>query len=162
MKALSLWQPWASAIVAGYKKIETRHWKTYYRGPILIHAAKTDMGIKDYQSMLTKTLDNRGKYRGVGHFRYMNTVYDLPRGAIVAVAKLADVKTVLPDFTKRLSVQEKFWGNYDNLRYAWMLEDIEPLSPLPYRGRQGLFEIDPRSFPPEEFEKVEKYLPKSR
>ena len=37
---LSLWQPWASLIAIGAKHIETRHWKTDYRGPIAIHAAK--------------------------------------------------------------------------------------------------------------------------
>jgi hypothetical protein len=40
MKAISLWQPWASAIALGWKKNETRHWSTDYRGPLLIHAAK--------------------------------------------------------------------------------------------------------------------------
>jgi hypothetical protein len=38
MKALSLTQPWASLVVAGAKKLETRSWPTYYRGPLLIHA----------------------------------------------------------------------------------------------------------------------------
>ena len=40
MKALSLWQPWASAIALGHKRIEPRHWTTSYRGLIAIHAAK--------------------------------------------------------------------------------------------------------------------------
>ena len=40
MKALSLWQPWASLIAAGVKRFETRHWETRHRGPIAIHAAK--------------------------------------------------------------------------------------------------------------------------
>lgn len=40
MRAISLWQPWASLVVLGAKKIETRHWSTNYRGPLLIHAAK--------------------------------------------------------------------------------------------------------------------------
>ena len=40
MRAISLWQPWATAIAVGVKQIETRHWKTDYRGPIAIHAAK--------------------------------------------------------------------------------------------------------------------------
>jgi len=40
MKALSLWQPWASAIALGSKRIETRGWATSYRGPLAIHAAK--------------------------------------------------------------------------------------------------------------------------
>lgn len=40
MRALSLWQPWASLIALGVKTIETRGWSTKYRGPLLIHAAK--------------------------------------------------------------------------------------------------------------------------
>jgi hypothetical protein len=41
IKAISLWQPWASLMALGLKRHETRHWPTAYRGPIAIHAAKT-------------------------------------------------------------------------------------------------------------------------
>ena len=40
MKALSLTQPWATLVVIGAKRIETRFWHTSYVGPLLIHAAK--------------------------------------------------------------------------------------------------------------------------
>ena len=36
MKALSLKQPWANLILSGRKTIETRKWKTSYRGDLLI------------------------------------------------------------------------------------------------------------------------------
>ena len=39
MKALSLRQPWASLIADGRKTIETRTWRTHYRGPLAIHAS---------------------------------------------------------------------------------------------------------------------------
>ena len=39
MKALTIWQPWASLIAGGAKQYETRSWATQYRGPIAIHAA---------------------------------------------------------------------------------------------------------------------------
>lgn len=39
MKALSIRQPWASAIINGGKDIENRSWKTKYRGRFLIHAS---------------------------------------------------------------------------------------------------------------------------
>ena len=41
IKAISLWQPWASLIVCGAKEIETRSWSTKVRGTVAIHAAKT-------------------------------------------------------------------------------------------------------------------------
>ena len=40
MKALTLTQPWASLVACGAKTIETRSWRTPYRGPVAIHAAK--------------------------------------------------------------------------------------------------------------------------
>jgi hypothetical protein len=42
MKALSVRQPWARAIVTGLKPIENRTWQTNYRGPLLIHAGQRD------------------------------------------------------------------------------------------------------------------------
>jgi ASCH domain len=36
MKALSVREPWASLIASGKKTIETRSWRTNYRGEILI------------------------------------------------------------------------------------------------------------------------------
>lgn len=41
MKALSVCQPWAHAILALGKNVENRSWPTSYRGPLLIHASKT-------------------------------------------------------------------------------------------------------------------------
>lgn len=40
MKVLSIRQPWAWLICAGYKDVENRDWRTNYRGRILIHAPK--------------------------------------------------------------------------------------------------------------------------
>jgi hypothetical protein len=40
IKCISLWQPWASLVAVGAKRIETRGWATAYRGRLGIHAAK--------------------------------------------------------------------------------------------------------------------------
>ncbi len=45
MKALSVRQPWASLIASGKKTIEVRSWRTHYRGPLLICAAKRPSGL---------------------------------------------------------------------------------------------------------------------
>ena len=39
MKAITIWQPWATLLPLGVKLYETRSWATSYRGPIAIHAA---------------------------------------------------------------------------------------------------------------------------
>lgn len=41
MKALSVVQPWAWAIVHAGKNIENRSWRTHYRGILVIHASLT-------------------------------------------------------------------------------------------------------------------------
>lgn len=40
MKAISINQPWAWLIAAGWKDIENRDWQTKYRGEVLIHTGK--------------------------------------------------------------------------------------------------------------------------
>lgn len=42
MKAITIRQPWAGLIAVGEKVYETRSWPTKYRGPIAIHAGKSD------------------------------------------------------------------------------------------------------------------------
>jgi hypothetical protein len=39
LRALTVHQPWAAALVRGSKRIENRCWRTAYRGPLIIHAA---------------------------------------------------------------------------------------------------------------------------
>ena len=39
MKVLSVKEPFATLILNGIKKIETRSWKTNYRGELFIHAS---------------------------------------------------------------------------------------------------------------------------
>ncbi len=39
MEYLSLHQPWATLLLLGAKRYETRSWRTDYRGPLLIHTS---------------------------------------------------------------------------------------------------------------------------
>ena len=41
MRAITIRQPFASLVVTGRKRLETRKWFTSYRGPLLIHAARS-------------------------------------------------------------------------------------------------------------------------
>lgn len=43
MRILTLTQPWASLIAIGAKTLETRSWRTGYRGPLAIHYALCHM-----------------------------------------------------------------------------------------------------------------------
>lgn len=124
MKAISLWQPWASAIADGNKKIETRGWSTRYRGTILIHAAKHfSKAIKDMCYARCIAVDQ------------------LPFGAIVAVADLAGVQTT-EYLNLKINYYERQWGDYTPGRFGWQLKNIRAFKePIHYRGAQGLFDV---------------------
>ena len=54
MKVISIKQPWASLIIAGYKVYEFRTWKTKYRGELYIQAsvAKLSKDIKERKELM--------------------------------------------------------------------------------------------------------------
>lgn len=95
MKALTLWQPWASLVALGVKRIETRSWSTRYRGRIAIHAAadihmsvNATLGIGTYrvwnEGGVVWWLDNRQRDPESDQY------WPLPFGAVVATADLVD------------------------------------------------------------------------
>lgn len=123
MKAISLWQPWASAMALGLKSIETRHWVTSYRGPMAIHAAKR------------WTAEER-EFAAI-----MGLPAELPLGAVVAIGQLSQIHHS-EHIRDEISEQERAWGNYADGRFGWRFIDVTALpEPIPYRGAQGLFEI---------------------
>jgi hypothetical protein len=136
IKALSLTQPWGTLVASGAKRIETRSWKTSYRGPLAIHAAK---GLpKDTLALFfTEPFASTLRRNGIKH------PSDMPRGAIVATCTLVDC---IPTESIRgsLSENELAFGDYSDGRWAWVLEDVQALSqPVPVKGALGLWEWQP-------------------
>jgi hypothetical protein len=128
MKAISLWQPWASAIALGVKTIETRSWQTSYRGPLLIHAARKWGKLAQDFAATEKALGRL-------------TLDRVPLGAFVAVCNLVDIEPS-QDLELTISPIEKLYGNYQWGRYGWKLEEVRAFDePIGYRGAQGLFEV---------------------
>lgn len=127
MRAISLWQPWASAIPLGLKHVETRHWSTPYRGPLAIHAARRwDRQQREFASV----------ERALGRLPKR-----LPLGAIVAVAVLADVRRT-DELKTQVSAVERIYGDFSPGRFGWMLVEVRALAePIPYLGRQGFFSV---------------------
>lgn len=128
MKVLSIQEPYATLIKDGYKKIETRSWKTNYRGKILIHAS---LG-KTFQKTITNTeVISLLKERSLNH------------GKIICQATLVDCIKMTEEFIKKVQLnnQEYILGIYELGRYAWILENIIPLErTIEVKGKLGLWE----------------------
>lgn len=171
MKCLSLWQPWASLIAIGAKQVETRSWRTKYRGPIAIHAAKVwnqqietlckldtsiSSALRSDDEIRSRMFDPPAEDR-------LGLVRALPLGCVVAVGVLdmclptprdaPDMGNTFTVFDPRrlpdadpgvyaITPSERLLGDYSPGRYAWVLRDVRRLAmPVPCVGKQGLFDV---------------------
>ncbi len=141
MKAITLWQPWATLIALGIKEFETRSWDAQYRGPLAIHAAKRKL---DFQSEL---LLSELKSRGFD----LPEIDELPFGAIVCTCDLIDCfnmpavnRNFIREFLKHEPIKnweiEQLVGGWGEGRYAWRLANVIPLpEPAYVKGSQGFW-----------------------
>jgi activating signal cointegrator 1 len=134
MKAISLWQPWASLWVSPRKIHDTRHWQTSHRGWLAIHAAKkieTDVDL-DLKDLL---IDEFGK-------PWATT---LPLGAIVGAINLVDVvpaESLIGDHMDAAQLEDLLGGDFSEGRYAWQRSEFFRLrDAVPFTGKQGFFEV---------------------
>src|SRR4051812_2579174 len=99
MKAITLWQPWASLIADGRKTIETRPRPWHYLGSIAIHAGQR-----------------------VDRAACIKFGYDpdtIVRGAVVCVVKHDGCAKFGPDF-----VAPDEYGDYTPGRYGYWLRNV--------------------------------------
>lgn len=138
MKALSLLQPWASLVILGLKRIETRSWQARPSdaGVIAIHASKA-LKRDEIDTFHEPPFEEAFAEHGI------DAISMLPLGAILGTVRLTAYRHV-EDFT-RISERERAFGNYgneDGQRWGWVLEDPKPLeAPLPCKGALGLWTV---------------------
>jgi len=125
-KGLSLWQPWAGLVAAGLKPIETRWWKTSYRGKVLICSAKRidrELTECQYRDELETDYSRIGASWKSGGFA-------------LCVADMIDCRPMLS------TDQTPSYVKYDPRRFSWILKNIIPVAPFPVIGRQRLFKVN--------------------
>lgn len=126
MKALTVKQPWASALMdqlpdrCPRKRVENRTWTTRHRGPLVIHAA----GSIDPAGAAVLGLTPE-------------EVEALPRGAALGTVELADV--VRLDEAVGLAGDPLATGPF-----CWIVERPRPFpEPVPMPGRQSPWRFSP-------------------
>lgn len=128
MKVLSLTEPCATLIKEKKKLVETRSWKTDYRGELYIHASATSIP-KDWKE----------------DKKFMSLVDNIPLnfGYIVCKCNFVDCIYMTKDYVenmKKNNHQEYICGKYEEGRYAWILEDIIPLEqPIKAKGQLNIW-----------------------
>lgn len=148
MKALSLWQPWASLIAQEFKWVETRSWYTSFRGEILICSAKKkDKRLKEFHYSTIRPI-LRDLNPVMSQANWIDSSYrffeydDLPLGKALCVVNLKDCRKITPELIRKYSKREIAFGDWTEGRYAWIFDDIIPLNyKFPVTGKQGLFDV---------------------
>lgn len=135
MRLLTMFQPWASLLAHGHKLNETRSWRTKYRGPVAINAAKgkapADWLKPDVVELSEKLLGSK--------------LSELPRGVVVGVAGLMDCRRMGEnELIVRQTEQERCLGIWTPLRWAWRMAHAipfpsdDPEAMVCVGGRQGM------------------------
>jgi hypothetical protein len=133
MKAITLWQPWASLIALGYKTIETRGHDSFrcLKGQrIAIHAGKQfQPGVLDYVSRFKAIrIEDQDIF----------DKWACPVSAVLCTALVADARWLTPSDNKAALCE------CDERRFGLVLVDIQAIHPLvPQKGAQGIWEWKP-------------------
>lgn len=126
MKVLSIKEPFATLIMDKDKMIETRSFKTNYRGELYIHASLGSVNIKERVDLFNLV----GK-------RCMHNGY------IICKCNLVDCVYMSSSFVedmKKNNYKEYICGVYAEGRYAWILSDIQALDEfIPAKGKLGIW-----------------------
>lgn len=149
MKVISLLQPWASLVVMGAKKIETRSWNTKFRGEILIHASKK------WNAELSNLAEQPPFWDFMKEYWPSEEQYTpfskLPLGAIIG--KVTIEHTIISELVKEghhfhygsskrwdFTEQEIAFGDYGSGRYGWLLSDpVKFEKPVTCKGALNLW-----------------------
>ncbi len=129
MRVITLQEPWASLIGEGIKTIETRSWPCNQFGELYIHAGLTKIPIGDKRKN-----ELVGWLEGSLHY-----------GTIFAKCKLTDCIKITEEYAnyiKETNPKCFLCGDYTIGRYAWILTDIEPITPIPKSGKLGIWYYD--------------------
>ena len=151
MKALSIRQPWAWAILHAGKRIENRDWRAcHYRGPFLIHASKgcteleyASAAIWMHEQHLATPIDWRldRQHPDTPKIQALST---LSRGGIVGICTLVDV--ILPGgvYASRCYPQDpahRTESPWYTGSLGLVLDNVRPLPFVPFKGNLGLFDV---------------------
>lgn len=141
MRCITIWQPYASLIIAGTKKIETRSWNTIIRGRIAIHAARKrdsfSLGLMDtpeFQDGL-KVYDTSGRGK-----TFITDIADT-FGCIVGTVEIVDCRSLVRlAGSKYDTPKERAFGDWREGRWGWILRDpVLFENPVPAKGTLGFW-----------------------
>lgn len=138
MKAISIWQPFSTLIVKGFKVFETRTWpapKSVIGQRIGIASTKT---LRPEQRAHFDSEEFQRHYERLG---LPESIAEFSHGFMLGTVVVDSVELMTEEFLEEVSLEEQAYGWWDEGNYAWRLTDpIEFDKPIAVRGAQGIYE----------------------
>jgi hypothetical protein len=158
MKALTIYQPWATLIALEVKPYEFRGWDYSSRYPsiagarIVVHASARPVKIKEIVDLIERmgaaaALDRTTGGTGLkpDAMPLLGRIYDgmMGKGPAVAMPLAAAICTAT--IGKAVRADTLFGGRpgNDNSLWAWPMLAVKPCAPVPCKGLQGFWNFPP-------------------
>jgi activating signal cointegrator 1 len=154
MKALTLWQPWATLMMIPVKHIETRGWYCMHRGPLAIHAAARIppkvahrlAGITNGAASLEPHEERSDEFeviaRALREAGYQR-LSDLPLGAVLGMVEVHGCRKT-EYLEEKVSFEEWCYGDYTPGRFGILTRNSRRFAkPIPAKGKLGLWDWEP-------------------
>ncbi len=140
--AISLRQPWASAVVDYSKDVENRsRWPFKHRGPIIIHASATKPTLEDFETFLKRAKDDDWGEEDLPDISSGTYPVELfPHGCILGLARLVDVFTPASPPPDDHEVNKSPWKSPDAGAWLYVTDPIS-VQDVPFKGFVGLFSV---------------------
>ena len=152
MKALTIWQPWASLVIVGAKPYEFRSWRPYRAmigERIVIHAAARPMVAEEVRGIVDRLqmgyADEVCLHRDAAlalllplyHFKKPT---GLPLGAGLGSAVIGEPRAGY-DIAEEFGAERVNDSDRDqHCNWGWPMLDVEAwAAPMPHRGAQGFW-----------------------
>lgn len=133
---ISLWQPYASLLIHGFKINETRPFPcpSLIGQRIGIASTKT---IKAEQRKLFANAEFQSYYEQTGLPLVLD---DLPHGKILGTIEIASCEKITEETLEEITEEEELYGDWRPGRFAWGTRDPIALpEPVPVMGQQGIW-----------------------
>jgi hypothetical protein len=147
MKALTIWQPWASLIMIGAKPMEFRKWDYRERhaalvnSRILIHAAAREIKPAEIFDLIKRCEAEETSLIAERALPLLRKIFDARkcRGVVELSAALGTARLCAPQNVDRL-FKAPDSDRIEHHMFGWPLKDIRAfVEPIPMNGAQGFW-----------------------
>ena len=129
--ALSLIEPWATLMIMGAKKNETRSWSTDYRGPLAIHASKKiDWETCREEPFVSVLQEHFGRWD-----------FPFKPGHILGIVEMTDCRPT-EELRPHQNALELDFGDFYDGRFGFVTDYPQALrNPIPARGMLNFWRL---------------------